>query len=47
MHDQVGMIEPGFEEFLIAGDLQALWHDVIRAGEHAVGGHDGVSHKAK
>ena len=47
MHDEIGGVEPGFEEFLVAGYFQALRHDAIRRGQHAIGGHDGVSDKTK
>ena len=43
MHDEVGMLEAGFEEPLVALELQAVGHDAAGVGKHAVRRDDDVA----
>src|SRR3954447_14748555 len=41
--DQVGAVQRGIEEFLVALELQLVRHHTICIRKHAVGGHDDVA----
>ena len=43
MQDQIGAIESGGEERLVALELQFVRHDVARVRQHAVRGNDDVA----
>ena len=43
MHDQVGLVEGGGEEPLVALEFQLTRHHAVGIGQHAVGGHDDVA----
>ena len=43
VHDQVGAIEGGGEELLVALELQFVRHHAVGVRQHAVGGHDDIA----
>ena len=43
MNDQVGAVQRGIEEFLVALELECVRHYAIRVRQHAVGGDDDVA----
>ena len=43
VHDQIGAVERGIEESLVAFEFQRVRHLAVRIREHAVGGHDDVA----
>ena len=47
MDDEIGVIERGGEELLVALEPQGGRHDVIGISQHAVGGHNDVAFEAE
>ena len=43
MHDQGGTVERFGEEALVALELQFVRHEVLRIGQHAIGGDDDIA----
>ena len=47
MDDQIGAVEGGVKELLVALEFQLVRHHVIGARQHAVGGYDDIAFDAK
>ena len=47
MHDQVGVVEGGGEELLVALEFQFVRHHATGIRQHSVGGHDDIAVNAE